>query len=65
MPDPRQILTLAATAQCDTRTARAYLEGRDPRGNMLRARLSDAARSIGVERASAPPAPTNPPPRAA
>lgn len=55
MPDPRLVLALAAQAQCDVRTARAYLGGRRPRGHLLGVRLDDGARSLGVERASAPP----------
>ena len=67
MPNPRLILRLAAAGPFEPRTVRAWLSGRDVRGNILRARLEEAARSLGIERESAPPVtPTAPsPPRAA
>ena len=66
MTDPRTILRLAAHG-FDPRTVRAWLSGRDVRGNILRARLEQAARELGVERVSAPPVTTttSAPPRAA
>ena len=58
MPDPRIVLALAARAGCDPRSARDYLSGRLPRGNLLRARLAEGVAELGVERPSAPPART-------
>lgn len=57
-PDPRIVLALAARGQSDPRTARAFLEGRAVRGQMLNARLREAAQAIGVE--LAPPSTTAP-----
>ncbi len=46
--DPRHALTVAARVGCDPRTARAWLAGRNVRGGVLRARLSDAVRELGL-----------------
>lgn len=62
MVDQRIVLALAARAECDPRTARGYLAGRTPRGNILCSRLSSAARELGVERPAAPPQDSQPPP---
>ena len=43
----RAVLTLAAEADSDPRTARAYLSGRHVRGR-VRERLNAAARSLGL-----------------
>ena len=57
MPDRLTSLRLAAATPCDPRTARAWLAGRTVRTHYLETRLAEAARAIGVERASAPPSP--------
>ena len=65
MSDRLTALRLAAAVPCDPRPAAKWLRG-EPVSRFLAARLEQTARSIGVERPSAPPAsPSNPPPRAA
>jgi len=65
MFDPRLVLSFAARAGCDIRTARAYLvDGREPRGHLLRARLRDAEKALGLERYE-DPSPNRRPPRSA
>ena len=55
MIDQRIALQIAARAQCDVRTAKEFLRGRESRHGCLRARLHDAAKELGIERPSAPP----------
>lgn len=46
--DRYSTIKLAAATPCDPRTARAYLAGRAVRGDILRARLAEAARDLGL-----------------
>ena len=62
MPDPAIVYTLAGRAVCHAKTARAYLEGRPIRGQLLRSRLMRAAEELGLSQPANDP---NPPLRAA
>lgn len=43
---PQRVMVIAAFAGCDLRTAKKYLEGGAIRGEVLRARLEEAARKV-------------------
>ncbi len=54
-PNRLHVIQLAAAAPSDPRTAAGFLEGKRIRSDLLRERLTEAAKRLGLEPASSIP----------